>query len=151
MMDKEEDGCAGTTSPTAIVNTQCRELRISTKIPPWELTSAENIRSNAAQSRQQLVGFCDDAVISATTKFPLDVYYIHAPACWDGWHFRCQQNPAQQLLDLRSTWLALEAVVGLDHSALRIGLSNVRPDELLDIIAFVQQRQKEQHHCKMMK
>ena len=34
----------------------------------------------------------------------------------------------------------MEAVVGLDRSAKRIGLSNVRPDELLDIITYVQER-----------
>lgn len=34
----------------------------------------------------------------------------------------------------------MEAAVGIDHSTQRIGLSNVRPDELLDIIAFVRER-----------
>lgn len=34
----------------------------------------------------------------------------------------------------------MEAIVGLDYSAKRIGLSNVRPDELLDLIAYVQER-----------
>jgi diketogulonate reductase-like aldo/keto reductase len=75
------------------------------------------------------------------SKMPLDVYYIHAPACWKGWHTQCDHPP--HTMDLRSVWLAMEAVVGLDHSARRIGLSNVRTDELLDIIHFVQERQKE--------
>jgi diketogulonate reductase-like aldo/keto reductase len=35
----------------------------------------------------------------------------------------------------------MEAIVGIDGSAKRIGLSNVHPDELLDIIEFVKQRQ----------
>ena len=114
----------------------CSDLKITTKIPPWELTSAENIRSNAARSRQELVGFCDDS--SESPRMPLDSYLIHAPACWQGWHTRCENPPAT--LDLRSVWLALEAVVGLDGSARRIGLSNVHPPQLLDIIRFVQER-----------
>lgn len=36
----------------------------------------------------------------------------------------------------------MEAVVGLDHSAKRIGLSNVSAAELLDIISFVKTRQE---------
>lgn len=129
-------------SPTCLGNDRrsirqqfCHELQISTKIPPWELTSADHIRSNAAHSREQLVGFCDT---EDSQKYPLDIYYIHAPACWKGWHTRCENPP--KIMDLRSVWLALEAVVGLDHSARRIGLSNVRPDELLDILQFVRER-----------
>jgi diketogulonate reductase-like aldo/keto reductase len=34
----------------------------------------------------------------------------------------------------------MEAVAGLDHAAKRIGLSNVHPNELLDIIQFVEER-----------
>lgn len=128
-------------------------LQISTKIPPWSLTSEEHIRTSAASSRQELLGFCDDPSTSimmmhdddddaAALLFPLDVYYIHAPTCWKGWHPRCDDHPP--LLDLRSSWLAMEAVVGIDHSARRIGLSNIRPDELLDIIQFVQSRQQQQ-------
>jgi diketogulonate reductase-like aldo/keto reductase len=36
----------------------------------------------------------------------------------------------------------MEAVVGLDYSARRIGLSNVYPDDLWDIIDFVRARQE---------
>lgn len=130
---------------------QVENLRVSTKIPPWSLTSHEDIRAHAAASREELLGFCDDLLISEKDEsgqiitqksipFPLDVYYIHAPTCWKGWHPRCDNHPP--LLDLRSAWQAMEAVVGVDHSAQRIGLSNVRPDELLDIIHFVQARQQ---------
>ena len=70
---------------------------------------------------------------------PLDSYLIHAPACWSGWHTRCENPPPT--LDLRSVWLALEAVVDIDGSARRIGLSNVHPPQLLDIIRFVEERQ----------
>ena len=45
------------------------------------------------------------------------------------------------MLLLREAWLGMEAVVGLDGNAKRIGLSNVRPDELLDIIQFVKNRE----------
>jgi diketogulonate reductase-like aldo/keto reductase len=71
----------------------CTTLQISTKIPPWSLTSAADIRNHAANSRQELVGFCD-VVYQKQNKeqqadhsiavFPLDVYYIHAPRCWSG-------------------------------------------------------------------
>jgi diketogulonate reductase-like aldo/keto reductase len=117
-----------------------QDLRVSTKIPPWSLTDPASIRESAAQSRTELVGFCDDIILEdgAVARFPLDVYYIHAPACWKGWHPRCDDHPP--LLALRDSWVAMEAVVGLDHSAKRIGLSNIRPDELLDIISFVQTR-----------
>ena len=107
------------------------DVLISTKIPPWSLTSDENIRASAASSRNELVGFCGD-------ELALDVYYIHAPTCWKGWHPRCEDHAP--LLDLRSSWMAMEAVVGLDHNAARIGLSNVHPDELLNIIEFVGDR-----------
>jgi diketogulonate reductase-like aldo/keto reductase len=142
-------------STTAIVASSCaaEDLRISTKIPPWSLTSADAIRENAARSRQELVGFCDDHASDGdvndsntnNNKYPLDVYYIHAPDCWPGWHPRCDENlhPHGPLLDLRDTWLAMEAVVGVDHSAQRIGLSNVYPPQLLDIIQFVHERQQE--------
>jgi diketogulonate reductase-like aldo/keto reductase len=131
---------------------EMENLLVSTKIPPWSLTSEENIRSNAIASREQLLGFCNDPILLETTgtayktdtetnvPFPLDVYYIHAPTCWKGWHSRCDDHPP--LLDLRSAWLAMEAVVGLDHTARRIGLSNIRPDELLDIVRFVRSRQQ---------
>jgi len=122
--------------PVCVGQSSCRELKVTTKIPPWELISAENIRSNAKQSRQELVGFCD----SENRVFPLDSYLIHAPACWKGWHTKCDNPPPT--LDLRSVWMALEAVVGLDHSANRIGLSNVNPSQLLDVIRFVQERQR---------
>lgn len=36
----------------------------------------------------------------------------------------------------------MEAVVGIDHNTERIGLSNVHPNELLDIIQFVRERQE---------
>jgi len=36
----------------------------------------------------------------------------------------------------------MEYVVGVDHNAKRIGLSNIRPSELLDIIQYVDDRQK---------
>jgi diketogulonate reductase-like aldo/keto reductase len=124
-----------------------QDLQISTKIPPWSLTDVDNIRSNAAHSRQELLGFCKDEVIRredgsvvGVRPFPLDIYYIHAPTCWKGWHPRCDNHPP--LLDLRSSWMAMEAVVGLDYSARRIGLSNIHPNELLDIIDFVRARQE---------
>lgn len=115
----------------------CRlqNLRISTKIPPWELTSINNIRRRAENSRKTLVGFCDDEV---TPKFPLDVYYIHAPECWEGWHPRC--NGIGDTLPLRDAWLGMEAVVGKDNNAKRIGLSNVWPNQVRDIIQFVNDR-----------
>ena len=118
----------------------CKEenLKISTKIPPWELTSVENIRRRAGASRETLVGFCDE--LGQNEKFPLDVYYIHAPQCWDGWHTRCDNAP--NILLLRDAWLAMEAVAGIDFNAKRVGLSNVRPEQLLDIINFVQERKE---------
>jgi glycerol 2-dehydrogenase (NADP+) len=95
-----------------------------------------------------LVGYCEDIKVTdengdviETRKYPLDVYYIHAPRCWSGWHTQCENPP--ETLELRDAWMALEAMVGVDHSARRIGLSNVSPDELLDIIHFVQERQKD--------
>ena len=123
----------------------CTDLEISTKIPPWSLTSYNDIRENAAHSRFELLGdFCPDVVISGpdgdeiTIPHPLDVYYIHAPACWKGWHPSCDDPPPT--LSLREAWKGMEAVVGLDFSAKRIGLSNVHADQLLDIIAFVDER-----------
>lgn len=120
----------------AAMSNLCQQLEISTKIPPWELTSQEHIRANAKHSRNVLLGFCDDLM---DQKKPLDVYYIHAPTCWPGWHPRCDKHPP--LMDLRSSWQAMEAVVALDGSTKRIGLSNVHPNELLDIINFVKERE----------
>jgi diketogulonate reductase-like aldo/keto reductase len=124
---------------------QCNDLEISTKIPPWSLTSVTDIRTHASNSRQQLVGFCQETDYEAPTTgtilsipYPLDVYYIHAPRCWAGWHPRCNDPPST--LELRDSWMAMEAVAGIDHTAKRIGLSNVHPNELLDIIQFVQER-----------
>lgn len=117
-------------------SSSCEELEVSTKIPPWELTSISYIRQRAAASRQTLLGFCKDG-----KKF-LDVYYIHAPRCWDGWHTRCHGiDNERDLIPLRDAWLAMECVVGIDGNARRIGLSNVHPQELLDIISFVKERQ----------
>uniref|UniRef100_A0A7S1BKU7 NADP-dependent oxidoreductase domain-containing protein n=1 Tax=Corethron hystrix TaxID=216773 RepID=A0A7S1BKU7_9STRA len=111
-------------------------LKVDTKIPPWELVSEENIRSHARDSREELLSFCDTDVDG---PYPLDVYYIHAPQCWKGWHSRCQTGHETKL-SIRESWVAMEKVVALDGSARRIGLSNVRPDELLDIIDFVKSR-----------
>lgn len=135
-----------------ICGTTCamENLHVSTKIGPWDLTSEENVRAHAKASREELVGFCTNDVTEWTShvdgsivkvpQYPLDVYYIHAPACWKGWHSRCENHPP--LMELRSSWLAMEAVVGLDYSARKIGLSNIRPDELLDIIKFVDERKR---------
>jgi diketogulonate reductase-like aldo/keto reductase len=122
------------------------DLQLSTKIPPWSLTSVSDIRNHAAHSRFELLGgYCSDVNIlnpqdntEITIPQPLDVYYIHAPACWKGWHPRCDDPP--RTLSLREAWQGMEAVVGLDFSAKRIGLSNVWPDDLLDIITFVEER-----------
>ncbi len=144
-------------------------LKISTKIPPWELTSIDNIRSRAEHSRKVLVGFCDDyeaqdvlivdqkdtegggrevededeinQEINKTKKYPMDVYYIHAPECWDGWHTRCN-GVGGTTLPLREAWLGMEGVA-YDQNAKRIGLSNIWPSQLLDIINFVKERQEE--------
>jgi diketogulonate reductase-like aldo/keto reductase len=72
----------------------CTSLQISTKIPPWSLTSAADIRNHAANSRQELLGFCDVVYQNenqgqqpphhSLAVFPLDVYYIHLPRCWSG-------------------------------------------------------------------
>mmetsp|Transcript_4940 Transcript_4940/g.6040 ORF Transcript_4940/g.6040 Transcript_4940/m.6040 type:complete len:337 (-) Transcript_4940:80-1090(-) len=123
-------------------------VEVSTKIPPWELTSIDNIRRRASESREILVGFCDDYEAQDVTdvggggsgKYPLDVYYIHAPECWDGWHPRC--NGVKNTLPLRQAWLGMEAVIH-DQNAKRIGLSNIWPQQLLDIIHFVQEREEE--------
>lgn len=135
----DENVCAGARTCTT------EDLRISTKIPPWSLTNQEVVRASAANSRLELVGFCDESILGengvpGTSRFPLDVYYLHAPACWKDWHPLCNDHPP--LMPLRESWLAMEAVVGVDHSAERIGLSNVRPDEILDIIDFVRARQE---------
>jgi diketogulonate reductase-like aldo/keto reductase len=81
-----------TTNDNDRVN-DCTSLQISTKIPPWSLTSAADIRNHAANSRKELVGFCDvvhqkqnqgQRTDHSIEVFPLDVYYIHAPRCWSG-------------------------------------------------------------------
>jgi len=129
-------------------------LHISTKIPPWELTSVKNIRTRAIKSRETLVGFCPDVITAPLDNqsesafiepvpFPMDIYYIHAPRCWDGWHTRCNGIGPNDLLPLREAWKAMEEVLYLDRSATRIGLSNVHEHELLDIIKFVQRRQNQ--------
>eukprot|EP00814_Leptocylindrus_danicus_P004207 CAMPEP_0116013796 /NCGR_PEP_ID=MMETSP0321-20121206/5927_1 /TAXON_ID=163516 /ORGANISM="Leptocylindrus danicus var. danicus, Strain B650" /LENGTH=279 /DNA_ID=CAMNT_0003483389 /DNA_START=132 /DNA_END=971 /DNA_ORIENTATION=- len=118
--------------PTACVE---ENLMISTKIPPWELTSIENIRNQARQSQETLLGFCS----VGDTRYPLDAYFIHAPQCWRGWHPYCQTGN-EATLSLRDAWLAMEQVVTIDKSARRIGLSNVSPGELLDIIQFAKSR-----------
>lgn len=58
-------------------------LQISTKIPPWSLTSEQGIRDHAKESRQELVGFCEDLVLAdengnivGARPYPLDVYFI---------------------------------------------------------------------------
>jgi diketogulonate reductase-like aldo/keto reductase len=145
--DHQDDECVDDSQQEECSRTCASEgLEISTKIPPWSLTSEDNIRANAKESREELVGFCEDQVLAdengnivEARPYPLDVYYIHAPHCWDGWHPRCTSPPPT--LSLRDAWRGMEAVVGIDHSAKRIGLSNVSPAELLDIIAFVQERQ----------
>ena len=53
-------------------------------------------------------------------------------------HPRCEDAPPT--LELRDAWMAMESVVGLDGSARRIGLSNIWPNDLLDIIKFVEER-----------
>ncbi|GFH47745.1 hypothetical protein CTEN210_04220 [Chaetoceros tenuissimus] len=114
---------------------QSQHLKISTKIPPWELTSFDSIRNRAKVSRKELVGWCDDS----STFYPLDIYYIHAPECWQGWHPRC--NNVKNTLSLYDSWMAMEAV-HYDHSAERIGLSNIWPNQLLELIHWIQQRQE---------
>jgi len=133
--DDEESSICST------VYTSCQEfgLEISTKIPPWQLTSISNIRKQAYESRRTLVGFCQDN----NGHYPLDMYYIHAPKCWKGWHPRCD-NDVSNLISLEEAWLGMEAVVGIDGNAKRIGLSNVHPNELQHIISFVQQRRQQQ-------
>ena len=128
------DGTCSAASPTRC---EFDELRISTKIPPWSLTSHDDIRATARASRQELVGFCDDG----DSLFPLDVYYIHAPACWKGWHARCD-NPPPNLLNIYDAWRAMEAVAGIDGSAKRIGLSNIWPQDLQALIQYVKDRKQ---------
>lgn len=111
-------------------------LAVSTKIPPWELTSIDNVRNRARMSQEEILGFCSEG---NGNIYPLDVYYIHAPKCWKGWHPSCVTGH-ETTLSLRESWLAMEHVL-LDGAAERIGLSNVSEDELLDIINFVQNRQ----------
>jgi len=90
------------------------------------------------------VGFCDE---KDKVPFPLDVYYIHAPVCWKGWHPRCKHGDETKLT-LRESWAAMERVVS-DGNARRIGLSNVRPDELEDVIDFVRARAGTDPHARM--
>ena len=113
------------------------DLEVSTKIPPWELTSIENIRQRARDSQDTILGFCNKDELHL---FPLDIYYIHAPQCWKGWHPQCI-NGDETKISLREAWIGMEQVVAIDKSAKRIGLSNVSENELLDIIAFVHERQ----------
>mmetsp|Transcript_2804 Transcript_2804/g.6091 ORF Transcript_2804/g.6091 Transcript_2804/m.6091 type:complete len:332 (-) Transcript_2804:1278-2273(-) len=147
---QEDDECLDEHGRVCGMTCHSEDLRISTKIPPWSLTSHYDIRQHAASSRKELVGFCEHKVVETNQDdgeeeeelilpFPLDVYYIHAPACWDGWHPRCNNPP--RTLPLKDAWMAMEAVVGLDRTAQRIGLSNVHPQELRQLIAWIQQRQ----------
>lgn len=141
---------------TPLLKPSCwdEKLQISTKIPPWELTSVQNIRARALESREQLLGFCDDIQVPImdpnpnnshlqSVPYPLDVYYIHIPRCYDGWHPECNGVQPTDILSLRDAWTAMEAVVAEDYAATRIGLSNVDENELMDIIHFVQKRQHE--------
>ena len=142
--DNEDTNYLTTTSTSRYLEQdsicQRENLKISTKIPPWELTSFSHIRQRAHESRETLLGFCN-ALGGDEAPYPLDVYYIHAPKCWDGWHERCNEN-TPPLLELRQAWQAMEAVVGVDGNAQRIGLSNISPAELLDIIQFVMERKE---------
>ena len=136
----QDDECVATSPTCGGVAKSCstEDLRISTKIPPWSLTSENDIRQHARDSRKELVGFCDDD--NEKTVFPLDIYYIHAPQCWKGWHPRCDNPPPT--LNIYDAWRAMEAVVAIDHSAKRIGLSNVHPQELNAIIQYVKDRKE---------
>jgi len=117
------------------------DVRVSTKIPPWSMTSFEDIRQHARDSRTELVGFCDDPNDNSTI-YPLDVYYIHAPECWESWHPRCKDS-LPDLLNLTEAWKAMEAIVAIDHSAQRIGVSNVHSYVLEDLIKDIKERQKQ--------
>lgn len=107
----------------------CDSLYVSTKIPPWELTSAEHIVENAQQSQEQLLGACGDR--------PLDIYYIHAPRCWAGWHPKCDNPPPT--LNLYDAWIGMEQVVQ-NGSASRIGLSNIHEPELRALLQWIESR-----------
>lgn len=120
---------------------QREKLKISTKIPPWELLSIDHIRRRGHDSREQLLGWCPQSS-DKDEVFPLDVYYIHAPKCWNGWHARCNGVTDKDTLPLRQAWMGMEAVAH-DGNARRIGLSNISPHELLDIIRFVKERERE--------
>jgi hypothetical protein len=61
--DDGADGCDDGGSGGGIRSCASQDLRISTKIPPWSLTDVDAVRSNAAHSRQELLGFCEDEVI----------------------------------------------------------------------------------------
>lgn len=68
------------TCTTATDCTAIKDLHISTKIPPWSLTSIDDIRGHADASRRELLGFCDTLSLGdneIVLPFPLDVYYIH--------------------------------------------------------------------------
>jgi hypothetical protein len=115
--DDGADGCDGGNGGGSRTCAS-QDLRISTKIPPWSLTDVDAVRSNAAHSRQELLGFCEDEVllnedgsVAELRPFPLDMYYIHAPTCWKGWHLCCDNHPP--LLDLHSSWMTMEAVVSV--------------------------------------
>lgn len=146
----EDKTCVATTDKGSCQEKEksciAENLRISTKIPPWSFTSYEDIRAHARNSRDELLGFCQDEILYddrgnalGTYPFPLDVYYIHAPQCWRGWHPSCDNPPPT--LNLYDTWKAMEAVVGIDRSAKRIGLSNVHPAEFRSLIHWVKQRE----------
>ena len=70
--------------------------------------------------------------------FLLLISYQIGPIFTQGWHNRCNDPPP--ILEIKDAWKAMEAVVGLDHTAKRIGLSNVHPNELREIIAWVKGR-----------
>lgn len=140
-----QDACVATADdgktcvPPKTVTCGMQDLRVSTKIAPWDLTSADTIRQHAKESRMELVGFCD----VEADQYPLDVYYIHAPQCWEGWHPRCDDgNLPSDVLNLTEAWHAMEAVVALDHSAQRIGVSNVHSYHLEALIADIKMRQE---------
>lgn len=77
-----EDSEGETVCTTAVDCTDIQDLYISTKIPPWSLTSISDIRAHADASRRELLGFCEDVsfgegINEIVLPFPLDVYYIH--------------------------------------------------------------------------
>ena len=143
---KDENNDEKDTCNQSNQNNPCwkERLQVSTKIPPWELTTAANIRSRAKASRDQLVGFCPDLHNGSglSIPYPLDIYYIHAPSCWDNWHTRCHGIGDDDTMSLKEVWRAMEEIVFVDKVALRIGLSNVNEYELLDLIHDVENRMR---------